>query len=233
MKNADPPIVKPRPLPGWNNKKVFYIPVDTLSRTIFKSIEHGIKKEKITPLGTLLEFNGSTILYHCIGAPLAVLSLERLIVSGAEEIILLGFCGTLNPDFQIGHAALITQAYSEEGTSPHYIHNKRVFKSEETSQKNTESFLNQRGLPFHKGSIVSTDAPYRETFTWLEKKRNKGIDFVDMETSAVFALAEYYNISASALMLVSDKLTHKTHRFKFHSSKLEKAVAEYFLPLIQ
>jgi purine-nucleoside phosphorylase len=252
MKNIGTPIIKPMPLRGWGNKNVLYIPIDSPKRTILMAIEQRIQKEKKTPLGTLFKSKGNTILYQCIGAPLAVLSLERLIISGAKEITILGFCGALNQNLQVGDAVSIVgfcgalnqnlqvgdavsivKAYSEEGTSSHYFSNRSVYRAGNGLRKKNEHFLKKEDLPFHIGTIVSTDAPYRESHTWLKQKQTKGIDCVDMETSAVFSLAEYYQISASALMLVSDKLNYSRHRFKFHSSKLETAIKRYFIPLIK
>lgn len=233
MKKIDTPIVKPKPLIGWENEKAFYIPVDSPKETILMAIEQGIQKKKKTPLGTLFKSKGNTILYQCIGAPLAVLTLERLIISGAKEIIILGFCGALKPNLQIGDAVSIVKAYSEEGTSSHYFSHRSVYRARNGLRKTTENFLKKKRLPFHIGTIVSTDAPYRESRTWFKQKRSKGIDCVDMETSAVFALAEYYQIAASALMLVSDKLTLSGHRFKFQSFKLERAIKHYFTSLIK
>jgi purine-nucleoside phosphorylase len=233
MKNIGTPIIKPMPLRGWGNKNVLYIPIDSPKRTILMAIEQRIQKEKKTPLGTLFKSKGNTILYQCIGAPLAVLSLERLIISGAKEITILGFCGALNQNLQVGDAVSIVKAYSEEGTSSHYFSNRSVYRAGNGLRKKNEHFLKKEDLPFHIGTIVSTDAPYRESHTWLKQKQTKGIDCVDMETSAVFSLAEYYQISASALMLVSDKLNYSRHRFKFHSSELETAIKRYFIPLIK
>jgi len=83
------------------------------------------------------------------------------------------------------------------------------------------------------GTIVSTDAPYRETKSWLTKKQKNKIDLVDMETSAVFALAEFYRVQAAALMIISDELFSIKWRHKFTSFRLDKKVKEYFIPFIQ
>jgi hypothetical protein len=53
-----------------------------------------------------------------------------------------------------------------------------------------------------------------------------------METSAVFALAEYYGLQAAALMLVSDIISEDKHKVGFSSPLLHKNIKKYFLPFI-
>jgi purine-nucleoside phosphorylase len=158
--------------------------------------------------------------------------MERLIASGAQEIIVLGFCGALDESTGIGEAVSVVEASSEEGTSTHYYAGEKLFLPSSDLKARIENFLSEQGLPFLTGSIASTDAPFRETRSWLDRNRAKGIGFVDMETSAIFALAEYYGIRAAALHLVSDQLTSSSHRVGFHKVKLVSKVQKYFLPFI-
>ena len=126
----------------------------------------------------------------------------------------------------------VKDAYSEEGTSTHYFPRKRHFSPSSSLKARVENTLSEQGLPFVNGSIVSTDAPFRETQQWIDKNREKGIGFVDMETSAVFALATFYGIEAAALHVVSDQLASSSHNVGFHTLKLEQNVQKYFMPFI-
>ena len=98
----DEGIIKPQPIRGFGRRTVLYIPVDSPSLTIQKALKKNARKTKITPLGQLFLFENKTVLYQCMGAPLAVLSLERLIVSGAQDIVILGFCGALDEKTDLG-----------------------------------------------------------------------------------------------------------------------------------
>ena len=60
-----------------------------------------------------------------VGAPMAVLALEKLIALGARRIIIFGWCGSLSNTLQIGDILLPTWAISNEGTSAHYPINSR------------------------------------------------------------------------------------------------------------
>ena len=225
-------IFKPKPFKEFRHKKVIYIPVDSPSLTIRKAIIKSTLKEKKTPAAHLFLLENKVVLYQCIGAPTAVLSLERLIASGAREIIILSFCGALTTDAKISDAVSITKTFSDEGTSKHYFLRRKVFYPSPVLRASLENTLHTMNLPFINGAIVSTDAPYRETQSWLNQKQKHGIDFVDMEVSAVFALAEYYGIHAAALMLVSDKLTKSRHMNGFSYPRLKENIKKYFLPFI-
>ncbi len=55
-----------------------------------------------------------------LGAPAAVLALEKLVVLGAERILVVGPCGSLAEEAPIGTVVVATEAVSEEGTSRLY-----------------------------------------------------------------------------------------------------------------
>jgi uridine phosphorylase len=228
----DEGIIKPKPIRGFARREVLYIPVDSPSFTIQKALKKNTRKSKITPLSQLFLLKNKTVLYQSVGAPLAVLSLERLIASGAQEIIILGFCGALDEITGIGDAVSVIQAVSEEGTSSHYYPRKKIFRASPRLKDEVENILFEKRLSFVNGAVVSTDAPYRETQSWLNRNRTRGIGFVDMETSAVFALADFYGIQAAALHLVSDRITSSSHRTGFHSLKLKQNIKKYFLPFL-
>jgi len=55
---------------------------------------------------------------------------------------------------------------------------------------------------------------------------------VDMETSAVFALAEFHAIRAVSLQVVSDELSGGKWKPGYASTQLEDRVKNYFLPIL-
>ncbi|MFC2168515.1 hypothetical protein ACFLRW_05965 [Acidobacteriota bacterium] len=226
------PLVNPSPFKGFFKKKIIYIPIDSPIGSIRRSIEKHIQEKKETPFGKIFLLEDKIILYQCISSPLAVFSLERLIASGAEEIIVLGFCGSLVPESKIGDAVSIAGAISEEGTSKHYFQNKLSFEPSHPLRNWIENKLDTKKLTFSKETLVTTDAPFRETLSWLKEKQHQNIGCVDMETSAVFALSEYYGLRAAALMLISDILTEDKHKTGFFSPLLHRNIKKYFLPFI-
>lgn len=226
-------IIKPEPIRNFTTEEVVCIPFDPPSRFLKKTIVKLSSKEKNIGFGYLYHLKNKIALYQSLGASSVVLSLERLIVSGAKRIILLGFCGSLNPEFKIMNVVSISKAFSEEGTSKHYFPRKRIFYPSPTLKNRVETVLHDSKLPFLTGSLVSTDAPYRETRSWLKQKQKRRIDLVDMEASAVFAIARFYGIHAAALAIISDELWSGTWNKEFLSSELEEKMKKYFVPFIK
>lgn len=228
----DEVLFKPRAIKGFSCRTVLYIPVDSLSGTIKNALSKAAVKKKAWLGADLFLLGDKVIVFGGIGAPAAVISLESLIVSGAEELIVLGFCGALNSKLKLLDAVIIKKAFSEEGTSRHYFSGRMEFLPSRILTDKIEGVLQSKGLSFQNGSIVSTDAPFRETRAWLESNRGRGVDCVDMETSAVFALAEFYGIQAAALLIVSDKLDKSKHITGFLHPGMSRKIKKYLLPFI-
>ena len=230
MKASGIPILKPKPLKGFSHRKAVYIPIDPPSRVIWKTLKKNASRTKEMSFGHVFLLDKTAVLYGCLGASLGVMGLEHLIASGTEEILILGFCGSLNPDLSCLDVVSILKAHSDEGTSKHYIERKKVFHSSGLLKQKIEKVLAERNLPFFEGVAVSTDAPYRETQGWVRDKQMKRIDVVDMEVSAVFALGEYHNIPTAALMIVSDELAGKKWKNVFKYPRMSSQIKKYFLP---
>jgi purine-nucleoside phosphorylase len=231
--NASASIVGPRPFKDVLADRVIYVPMDVPSGLIKKHLREKSDKENQTGWGILYGLGRTTVLFQTIGAPTAVISLERLVASGAREILILGFCGSLDPAYALASPVSITKAYSNEGTSGHYCPGQKIFDVSPDLQKAIENSLNQRGLPFLRGAVVTTDAPYRETPAWLRKMRQRRMDVVDMEASAVFGLARFHRLKAAALMIVSDELFSGRWTTSFSNPGLIKAVQSYFFPFLE
>lgn len=152
--------------------------------------------------------SASGTFYICgpaVGAPMAVLVLEKLIALGAEKIIVCGTCGSLQSSLVIGDILLPVQALSEEGVSAHYPLAEQAFSSE-TLLILLESFLKDLSLPYRRGVVCSTDAPYRETLLDICRYQRDGIAGIDMEFSALLTVAAFRRVELAAVMVVSDQL---------------------------
>ncbi|MGQ9471270.1 MAG: phosphorylase family protein [Candidatus Aminicenantales bacterium] len=172
------------------------------------------------------------IITEAIGAPLAGIAIERLIVSGMKKIILLGLAGSLVADFRIGDAALVTEALSAEGTSRHYFPREKTFFASTKMHILVERKLTRLGLPYRRTKVISTDAPFRETRSWLNQARRQGAALVDMETSAELAIASFHDVAAAVILLVSDELFGRRWKAGFSSPLLRQAAERYFLPFL-
>jgi nucleoside phosphorylase len=148
-----------------------------------------------------------------LGAPQAAIVMEKLIALGAERICVFGWCGSLQPDLRIGDIVVPLHAISEEGTSQHYPVGNLNTGTDQSLNRILERALEREGLPFRKGVVWTTDAPYRETVPKVKTYQEKGLLAVEMEMSALMTLAAYRSVKVSGLLVVSDELFDlKWHR---------------------
>jgi purine-nucleoside phosphorylase len=225
-------IVKPRPFRGFRAKTVIYIPCDLPSGPIEAGLKKNSRFRKDLRFCVLYMVNNQIVIAGALGAPAATLALEPLIAAGVKDIILLGFCGSLSERLAIADIVSVTRAFSDEGTSKHYRPRRSAFLASAGLRSEVEGVLRASGLEFKRGKIVSTDAPCRETRPWLEKNRRRGAEVVDMETSAVFALAQYHGIRAASLQVVSDELASGKWKSGFSSRLLVERSRRAFFPLL-
>ena len=142
-----------------------------------------------------------------VGAPMAVLCLEKLIALGARRIVLYGWCGSLAQSLRIGDLFMPTDALSEEGTSAHYPPTPLPIPIADTLQRDLLDRLIGQGYAPHQGIIWTTDAVYRETREKVASHGARGILAVDMEYAALRTVAAFRGVSLAAVMLVSDELS--------------------------
>ncbi|HAY22169.1 MAG TPA: phosphorylase [Desulfobacterales bacterium] len=141
-----------------------------------------------------------------LGAPFAVVVLEKLLALGARIVIALGWCGSLRPEVTIGELVLPERAYSEEGTSAHYPGADLEPRPDLRLFQSLNEQLLQSAATFHTGQVWTTDAIYRETKYKVETYGARGMLAVEMEMSALFNVAQYRGAALAGLLVVSDEL---------------------------
>ncbi|MFN2353629.1 MAG: hypothetical protein ABR512_03760 [Desulfopila sp.] len=153
-----------------------------------------------------------------IGAPAATLVMEKLIALGARRIILMGWCGSIDTEHGIGDITVPTGALCGEGTSQYYMASNaehssglKVTKPSCSTVAILSQLMEQRRLPCKGGRIWSTDAPYRESRSYLQHlNTTENISGVDMEFSALCSVAAFRGVEFAAVLVVSDELWART-----------------------
>jgi len=158
-----------------------------------------------------------------LGAPQAVMGMERLIALGARRIWVLGWCGSIKPGLGIGDIVIPESALSEEGTSAHYPIGDRPVRSDLKLNRMLESALKQGGVPFSMGPVWTTDAPYRETPEKVKTYADLGVLAVEMEMSALMTVALYRSVAMAGLLVVSDELFDLKWRRGFSDPSLRQS----------
>lgn len=151
-----------------------------------------------------------------IGAPAVVLLMEELIAFGVRKFLSIGETGSLRKDLKVGSIVVCDKAIREEGTSYHYLKPSKYAYASKSMIQTIEETLKKFGLKYDVGTTWTIDAFYRETVAEVKKYQNEGVLTVDMEASAIFALAEYRNVEAGAIFTISDYLAELEWQPKFH-----------------
>ena len=164
-----------------------------------------------------------------MGAPYGVMLLETLVAWGAREIIFLGWCGAISKAVSIGDILVPDLAWIDEGTSRAYT--PEPAQSAQPSAALSQSlatWLRKESIPFHEGSVWTTDAIFRETPEKVMHYQSKGALAVEMELSALFTVSAYLGVALSAVLAVSDDLSDLSWKPGFS----DKAFAETRLKLV-
>lgn len=151
-----------------------------------------------------------------IGAPTTAMLLDELVADGVETILSVGIAGCLDRDIEMGEFVVCDRAIRDEGTSYHYVAPERWATPDEALTAHLADFLDERDRPYHVGPSWTTDAIYRETVGEVERYAAEGVLTVEMEASAVFAVAEARGVDAASMFVVSDYLGPEEWDRRFH-----------------
>jgi uridine phosphorylase len=140
------------------------------------------------------------------GAPMAAWMAEDLIALGARRLVSIVLGGGLQPELQPGAVVVCDRAIRDEGTSHHYLPSARFVEGSPTLVASLGAALEKHGLTPQIGTTWTTDAPYRETPEEVKHYQAEGVMTVEMETAALFTVAQVRSIEAAAAVVVVDTL---------------------------
>jgi uridine phosphorylase len=142
-----------------------------------------------------------------VGAALAGGFFEESIAHGCRRFIAVGTAGGLVPNLTIGHAIVPSFAVRDEGTSYHYLAPSRSVEPTPEAVEALTATLERHDVPFVTGGTWSTDGFYRETRKKVEQRVAEGCLTVEMEASALFAIARFRGVPIAQLLTTSDDLS--------------------------
>jgi len=146
------------------------------------------------------------VLRSGVGAPLAGALLEETIAMGCTHFVVCGGAGTLHRDLTLGHLVVLSSAIRDEGTSFHYLPPARHIDFDPGARQVLQDALEERGAPYVVGKTWTTDAPYRETPRKIATRRDEGCLTVEMEASALAAVAAFRGVPLAQVVYCGDDL---------------------------
>lgn len=167
------------------------------------------------------------------GAPVVGALVEAFAVWGVSRFFWLGIAGGLQPELQTGDLVLVETAVRDEGTSHHYLPSEPMVAATTPLTESVAQAISQAKLPCQKGATWTTDAPYRETAAAVARYQQQGVQTVEMEVAALFAVARYCRREAAALLAVSDSLAHGTWQTAVPAQLPEQRLAQALDTLVQ
>lgn len=141
-----------------------------------------------------------------VGAPAAAIAFESLIASGARTFFVAGTAGSLTPDAPIGSVVLPTGARREEGVSFHYLPPDADPLPDAALCALLRAAAARRGITPREGRVWTTDAIFREMGWKVRRYGAAGILAVEMELSALLAIAQVRGVRLAAALVISDEL---------------------------
>ncbi len=159
-----------------------------------------------------------------VGAPMCVGQFEELFQMGVETVVVFGNCGVLDKSIEDCGVILPTAALRDEGTSFHYAPPGDEIAVNPVHLDVMEGLLHDLGVPYVKGTCWTTDAMYRETRGKVQRRRDAGAICVDMECSALAALAQFRQKEVVQFFYAGDNLDaeHWDRRSLSASSKFDE-----------
>ena len=124
-----------------------------------------------------------------VGASFAVLVAEQLFAAGCEFLVSVTSSGRIVPRDDPPYFVLIERALRDEGTSHHYRPAERYASPDPELLGPVERECEAVPRPVYTGASWTTDAPFRETETAIERARSEGILAVETEAAGLYAFA--------------------------------------------
>jgi len=148
-----------------------------------------------------------------VGAPLTASTAEELVYWGIKNFYIMGSAGSLNRNLPYNSVVVCTKAVRDEGTSHHYMKASLFSYPDKSLVIKAKRAVDAAGFQCYSGPSWTIDAPYRETFKEVKHYRDMGVLTVEMEASALFAVATVLKAKSCAIFAISDVLDEEWSGF--------------------
>jgi uridine phosphorylase len=147
-------------------------------------------------------------------APDTAITTEILCGAGAQALIRIGSCGSLQEHVKIGDLIIVTGALRGEGTSPYYVAKNFSTVAHPEIVDALKRAAESLQVRFHVGWIFTTDALFQETPELIAQLTQQNISSIDMVTSVFLTIAQVRKKKAAAILAVSDECLHGKFGFR-------------------
>ena len=147
-------------------------------------------------------------------APDTAITTEILCGAGAQALIRVGSCGSLQENIRIGDLVIVTGAVRGDGTSRYYVAENFSTVAHGDIVDALKKAADSLNLRYHLGWIFTTDALFQETPELVRQLNAQNISSIDMVTSTFLTIAQVRGKKAGAVLAVSDECLHGKFGFR-------------------
>ena len=167
---------------------------------------------QVNSIRNMLGFTGTykghpvSVMGSGMGMPsISIYAHELFDYDGVKQIIRVGIWGGLSADMQVGDLVLAAAASTDSGMS------RQRLGGWDSSATADSDLLNRvyakavaSGLKIRTGNVFATDWFYHPDEAFIEKLQKMGMLALDMESAALYALAQQHGTRALTILSVSD-----------------------------
>jgi uridine phosphorylase len=141
-----------------------------------------------------------------VGAPAVAMQMEEAYVMGLRKLVVMGSCGTLDSSIEFGDLIIPTSGIRDEGTSYHYFPAWQEIETCPLVIDVIRGELEKRNCSYVCGKTWTTDGLYRETVQKTQLRKKQGCIVVEMEYTAMQAVANYRGMKFGQILYSEDNL---------------------------
>jgi uridine phosphorylase len=147
-------------------------------------------------------------------APDTAITTEILCGAGAESLIRVGSCGSLQDHVKVGDLVIVTGALRGDGTSRYYVAENFSTVAHPDVVDALKQAADSLQVRCHLGWIFTIDALFQETPELIEQLKQQNVASIDMVTSAFLTIAQVRGKKAGAVLAVSDECLYGKFGFR-------------------
>jgi uridine phosphorylase len=147
-------------------------------------------------------------------APDTAMTTEILCAAGAQSLIRIGSCGSLQDHVKIGDLVIVTGAIRGEGTTSYYVPKNFSTVAHPEIVGALKRAAESLEVLHHLGLIFTTDALFQETPELIQELNEQKVASIDMVTSTFLTVARLREKKAGAILAVSDECLYGKFGFR-------------------
>ena len=147
-------------------------------------------------------------------APDTAMTTEILCAAGADSLIRVGSCGSLQDEVKIGDLVIVTGAIRGEGTTAYYVAKNFSTLAHADVVRALQQAAESLKVRYHLGWIFTTDALFQETPELINELNGQNVSSIDMVTSTFLTIAQLRGKKAGAVLAVSDECLYGKFAFR-------------------